>query len=228
MNGLSVIIPSKNATNINACVDAVGKNDPVHQVIVIDDGLDRSKLNIRPDEAFCCGHKPVEFYYGEKPFIFARNCNIGIREAGNDDVILLNDDALLKSPGGFALLQNAAEEHQEYGIIGAVTNVTGAIQQRPGRVGLREVPEIAFVCVLIPRRTIAAVGMLDERYCIDYGVEDKDYCTAVKKAGMKVGVHDGCFVDHGSLRSSFRGDPHAPGSYLKNFALYKQKWGLPA
>jgi GT2 family glycosyltransferase len=68
------------------------------------------------------------------------------------------------------------------------------------------------------------VGYLDERYCLDYGVEDRDYCEAVNRAGLKVGVSDWCYVDHGSLTSSFRGDPKAPRSFARNLELFKQKW----
>ena len=69
-------------------------------------------------------------------------------------------------------------------------------------------------------------GLLDERYCLDYGVEDRDYCEQVRAAGLKVGVHDGCYVDHGSLVSTFRGDPKTPKSFQQNLALFKAKWGL--
>jgi GT2 family glycosyltransferase len=96
----------------------------------------------------------------------------------------------------------------------------------PMNVGLREVDEVTFVCVFIPRRTILKVGMLDERYCLDYGCEDKDYSYAIRKAGLKVGVHDGCFVNHAELVSTFRGDPKRPASFQKNLSLFREKWGV--
>jgi hypothetical protein len=95
-------------------------------------------------------------------------------------------------------------------------------------IGLRAVEHFAFVCVLIPRRTIETIGLLDERYCIDYGVEDRDYCEAVNRAGLKCGVYDHCYVDHASLTSSFRGNPRAPRSFAQNWNLFCQKWGMPA
>ena len=96
---------------------------------------------------------------------------------------------------------------------------------------MRIVPHIAFVCVLIPARTRAILseysdGLLDECYCLDYGVEDRDYCEQVNRAGMQVAVHDGCFVDHSKLVSSFRGDPKQPKSFAQNYALFKAKWGI--
>lgn len=216
MNGLSVIIPSKTATNLKACVKAVRDCGETCRIIVVDDGIDWNAVS----------KDGLEVIAGEKPFVFARNCNLGIVAAGSDDVVLLNDDALLTSRAGFTLLQKSAEEHQEYGCIGATTNVTGQIEQRPQRRGLRSLHHIAFMCVLIPRRTIEKIGMLDERYCIDYGVEDRDYCEMINRAGLKVGVHDGCFVDHSKLVSSFRGSPMAPGESAQNRALFREKFKL--
>lgn len=266
----SVIIPSKTLSNLGPCMAAVRSNEPAAEIVVIDDGLgfDWETINLAdgttayPKDAcdridremdrlgqFEDMYKPSYVLQGKKPFIYARNCNLGIDDAtdpievqvcdrsGNylrtemrpprhDGVFLLNDDALLKTVGGFTKIANLAEEHPEYGIIAPVTNVTGQPLQKPQGKGLREVPHIAFVCVYVPRRTIERVGPLDERYCLDYGVEDLDYCHAVRAAGLKVGVYDHVFVDHGSLVSSFRGDPKTPKSFLRNFALYKHKWGL--
>ncbi len=193
----SVIVPSRKRTNLKACLRAVGTRQPGAWRIVIDDGL-----NLAPR-----GDADLDGLYetvcpGAKPFVFARNCNIGIRAAGRDDIILLNDDAMLRTVGGFRALQSVADEFPEFGVIGAVTNVTGQPRQKPqGGNGLREVPHIAFVCVYIPRRTIERVGLLDERYSLDYGCEDLDYCEACRHAGLKVGVFEGCYVDHASLKA---------------------------
>lgn len=290
---LSVIIPSRNIDNLRPCVAAVRKHEPEARIIVVDDSDNDSSIYSLCMEQGCWQ------YVGCKPFVFSRNVNIGIRAAGDDDVILLNDDALLESPGGFSLMQEAARQAPEFGIIGAVTNQTGARWQRrenreqsvkwrhdaaftrigydaahrhasqhPGEPldtialdGLRECEHIAFVCVLIPARTrdrlaimhvvaetdpiierdefgkpraiyqniskVFTGGLLDERFNVGYGSEDLDYCMQVRHAGLKVGVHDGCFVDHNSLHSSFRGAPAAPGDIWANHRILRAKWGMP-
>lgn len=225
MNDLAVIILSKTASNLGPCLEAVRKHENSCDIFIVDDGIDFAEIEKNPDwDKAADGAEIIE---GIKPFNFARNCNIGIHAAGNSNVVLLNDDALLTTPHGFRLLQKASEEHPEYGCIGATTNVTGQILQRPQDIGLRSVHHIAFICVLIPRRTIDKIGLLDERYCLDYGVEDRDYCETITRAGMKVGVHDGCFVDHSKLRSSYRGHPMAPGKSDKNRALFLEKFNIP-
>jgi GT2 family glycosyltransferase len=120
----------------------------------------------------------------------------------------------------------AAAEHPSFGAISAVTNIAGNPAQYPAGVGLREDRYVAFVCVLITRRAWEQIGPLDERYCLDYGVEDRDYCHRLLEAGMKVGIYDFCFVDHACLHSSFRGHPSESASFARNWALFQEKWGI--
>lgn len=216
----SVIIPSRNAANLVPCVEAVRKCEPDARIVVVDDGLDLSFL---PRIDF----DPLIGVAGAKPFCFARNVNIGIRWAGTDDVVILNDDALLETAGGFSLLARAAEEHPEYALIASTCNNVGNRNQWPlGRTGLRDEPRmVCFVCVYIPRRTIDAVGVLDERY-VGYGCDDDDYSFSVRKAGLKLGIHDGCYVNHGSLTSSYRGAAGAGGNFIPNLRLFIEKWGV--
>lgn len=219
MSGLSIIVPSRTDSNLVPCMEAVRKHEPSCCIRIIDDGL---KLDWMPR----CDLVPAFGHRGEKPFIFAQNVNIGIRAAGNDDVILLNDDALLQTPGGFSLLQREAQLHPKLGLIAATCNNVGNVNQNPQGVGLREDPRmVCFVAVLIPRRTIAAVGLLDERF-VGYGLDDDDYCLRVRNAGLEIGIHDGCYVDHGSLTSSYRGEAGAGGDFKPNLRIFIDKWGV--
>jgi GT2 family glycosyltransferase len=219
MNRLSVVIPSKNDLNLIACAEAVRKHEPEAHIIAVDDGLDLKWLP-RPDLM------PMTGVRGAKPFVYARNCNIGIQAAGSDDVILLNDDALLQTDYGFSAMQRAAEEHPEFGLIAASCNNVGNPRQWPsGGDGLREETRmVCFVCVLIPRRTIDAVGLLDERF-VGYGCDDDDYCLRVRNAGLKIGIFDGCFMDHSQLTSTFRGAAATGGDFRPNLQIFREKWG---
>jgi len=215
---LSIIIPSKTDKNLGKCVEAIRDMHESGRIIVVDD-FEGQKRFLHPD------FEPIDWQDGKKPFVFARNINIGIRAAGEDDVILLNDDALLRSPGGFSQMQTITNISQEFGLISATTNVVGNLEQQPQGRGLREEKRtVAFVCVLIPRRTIELVGLLDEAF-VAYGWEDNDYCRRVRHAGLKLGIWDGCFVDHGALTSTFRGNPQAPGDIAQGSEIYRTKWG---
>jgi len=229
MRGLTVVIPSKLTSNLVPCVTAVREMEPGVNIVVVDDGLQFDDDNCA--ERFF--RENVTAIPGLKPFGFPRNVNLGITAAPADDIVVLNDDALLKTQGGFTLLQREAEKYPEVGILSATTNVAGNPDQKPSGVGLRATPSsVAFVCVLLPRRTLNVIGLMDERFgglTPDgrriYGWCDNDMCRRIKAAGLKIGIHDGCYVDHASLRSSFRGDPGASADTSAGARLYMQKWG---
>ena len=246
---LSVIIPSKTAANLLPCVEAVRKHEPEARIIVVDDGLEVYPIRMMESGPGIAGN--CQIISGHKPFIFARNVNLGIRAAGDSDCVILNDDAILETPGGFSIMQAAAAENPQVGIIGAVTDLTGQPAQRRPRntdlehaarkcpaMGLRAVEHIAFVCVLLPARTRRAIaeygpttlqvftsGLLDERYTA-YGSDDLDYCMQVREAQMLVCVHDACYVNHGSLRSSYRGLPTQAGDIWPNHRILRAKWKM--
>jgi len=213
---VKVVILSKDSQNLIACAGAILEKEPEAKILVVDDGLDS-----RPNDSSC------RFTYGSKPFVYSRNINIGIRcslEAGGAGVLLLNDDALLSTPRGFSLLAATCAADPEIGIISATCNNVGNQNQLPQKVGLRFEPRmVCFVCVYIPNNTIEKVGLLDESF-IGYGFEDDDYCLRVRLSGLKIAIHDGCYVDHASLQSSFRG----PGKRVdmgQNDAIFRVKWG---
>jgi len=275
MNGLTVVIPSKTLGNLKPCVEAVLRHEATADIIVIWDGdcpgsdvndAQRAMNQIGGDRS------PVVLR-GREPFIFARNMNIGIHAADEEDVVLLNDDAILEIPHGFSMMQHTAELHPEIGIVSSSTNVAGNPDQHrrlPQLVGGQRIacnavhvhlgpcqlyqghpgdhtferyrvigncpgnsfPTVAYVCVLIPLRTIQAVGLLDERFGGTtsagkriYGYEDNDYSRRVTKiAGLQIAVHDGCYVDHGCLKPTFRGDESTIDMAAAR-AIYLEKWG---
>ena len=228
----SIIIPSRSASNLVPCIRAIREAGETARIIVVDDtdgpALLIDMLNAAGQQRLpqFCDYRVVK---GVKPFCFARNINIGIRAGGEDDVILLNDDALLKTPHGFTLLAECTT-NTGYGIVAAACDTVGNPNQfhKPKFAGEqpRDEPRmVCFVCVYIPRSTIHTVGLLDERFT-GYGMDDDDYCLRVRNAGLKLGIFDGCYVDHSSLKSSFRGEAGAGGDFTGNMKLFIEKWGF--
>lgn len=229
MSRFTVIVPSRNPVNLIACHRAIRDHEGnAARIIVVDDGLDDSASHVFEDPG-------VIRIPGVKPFIFARNINLGIVAAGTDDVILLNDDAKLETPGGFTTLARTADAHPECGVMSAATNCGAACQRQWPGGGVRyDNVMLAFVCVFIPRSTIERLGMLDERFGLKaeatagprgYGCDDDDYCWRVRETGLKLGICDAVHVDHLSLKSTFRHDPKRPANVMLHEALFKAKWG---
>ena len=140
---VKIVILSATASNLVPCVRAILTHEPdlpPDHIIVVDDGA-------RPEaEAHL---SPVQWVAGIKPFIFARNANLGIR-AADDDVILLNDDACLNTPQGFTQLAQLVKGQPHIGVCSAgIRGLIGnprqlATSQRELRF---EDHTLAFVCV---------------------------------------------------------------------------------
>jgi GT2 family glycosyltransferase len=214
----SVVILSARAENLVPCVKAVLAAEPdlpPERIVVVDDGARKAAEPRLPG---------VRWVPGVKPFVFARNANLGIRAAGTD-VILLNDDARLIVPRGFTLLAEQLQRCPDIGICSAaVRGVVGNLRQRPaGQRGIRIEPQqLAFVCVYIPRRVYECIGLLDERFA-GYGFDDNDYCARTRAQGWKLGICDSCIVDHQSLRSTYRTRADIHKLFMHNRRLYEAK-----
>ena len=212
----TVIIPSKLVSNLVPCLESLYANEPSARVIVIDDGL-----KFRPDGP--------EYLDGIIPFVFARACNRGILHAEiNSDIVLLNDDALLKTELGLTMLGEFCVAHPEIGCVVPSTNITGQSlqwpQHRPPE-GWRLCRKVPYVCAYLPRHTLDLVGGLDERYCEGYGGEDDDHLETISRAGLGVAILYDVFVDHASLTSTFRGSPTNPGDFSKAQKIFDAKFG---
>lgn len=219
MKDFSVVIPSRNTSNLAHCLESIFLMEPdvpKARIVVIDDGVD---LAFR-------AYVKVTWVDGIKPFIFSRNCNLGLRRGG--DVILMNDDTKLLTPGGFTRM--VSERPEQYGIVSAaIQQNVGNLNQRPaGTNGFRPIiGALAFICVLLPETTIRSVGLLDERYTA-YGSEDNDYCFRARQMWMEQAVCDYCLVSHGvnGQSSTFRARSNNLEQLEAGRKIYHQKWGV--
>ncbi len=180
----SVVITSGNIRNLTQSVKALKDNQPQAKVIVVADRLP-------PDERTIEGVSWVE---GVTPFNYAKNSNLGIKAAGDDDVILWNDDAILETPYG---LDKLAEASENYGIVSAsIRGRCGNPNQKKDVLECHtETNSLAFIAVYITRETIDRVGLLAEDYEIGT-YEDNDYCKRALFGNIPLGICGSCKVAH--------------------------------
>lgn len=219
---LSIIIPSRNLSNLRQCVAAIRAHEQErHRIIVVWDGPVFKEF-VGPG-----GKVDIDqMEFGAERFCFGRNVNIGISAAGTDDVLVMNDDALVVQ-GGF----DEISEAMRLASVSTIGLLSMAVTGYPNVASPSKSPwfrltyskMLPFVAVYIPRTTIDEVGLLDEVFCGTvknmgttifnpplehevYGGEDDSYCYRVRKAGLALGIYDGCVVDHATLPSTFRPD----------------------
>jgi GT2 family glycosyltransferase len=164
------------------------------KVVILDPKMNVSFLDLSPSS--------WRAFQGVNPFIFARNANIGIRAAGVNDVVLVNDDVTFLRKDSLKALEKAAYSSPEIGIIspivlGSVGNIYQRVYYNLRPPGISLSPKrLAFVCVYIKRSTIDLIGLLDEQFD-GYGGDDDDYCFRVELAGLKLAVTTDVQVRHG-------------------------------
>lgn len=221
MPDFSVVIPSANPGNLSACLKALFDGEPElpqSRVVVVDDGGAEGAARF----------PGVRVVPGARPFVFSRNCNIGIRASEGEAVLLLNDDALLETPGGLSTMARDALADDLIGVCSAAVRGCGKPVQTPLLdLGIVMVDRpVNFCCVLIPSLTFSVIGGLDESFT-GYGYEDDSFCLSAWKAGLKVAVHHGCVVRHEGRAGVRRTYGYLPEFFAltdEAAKLFKEKW----
>lgn len=127
---------------------------------------------------------------------FTKTANDGIRQTKDEDICLLNDDVIEFSAKWLANLHRVLYSNSKYGIVGpsgkSGTPPTNA--GKPGMRGVQTVDRLPFWCVLIRRKLIDTIGLLDEdfkHYASDYW-----YCQQARKAGWCCIWVRGVYLNH--------------------------------
>ncbi len=206
---LSVIIVSYNTKDfLKRCMDSVFSERGIEslEIIVIDNNsTDGTKEMLS-------GHSEFITVFNKENVGFAKAVNQGIKKSSGDYLLLLNSDIVVKQQS-FKKMISFAKEHSEAGIIGGcLLNLDNSPQASVyhfptiGR-AIKEywfrqkgtfekyiplikkgnstsVEVVTGAVMLIPRKIIEKIGLLDERYFMYF--EDLDYCRRVNKAGYKI------------------------------------------
>jgi GT2 family glycosyltransferase len=213
----SVIIPLWNgAGDIAACLDALLAQAGVDvEVVVVDNGSEDDGAAL-----VAARYPAVRLLRNDRNLGFAGGCNVGLRAARGDALVLLNQDTEVQ-PGWLAALLTALDA-PDVGIAGSVARYPdGAVQHAGGTVDargearhltapvseLRDVDFVTGASLAISRRAYAAVGPLDEVFSPAY-FEDVDWCYRARRAGFRVVLAPRSVLVHKEV-SAGAGEGHA-------------------
>jgi GT2 family glycosyltransferase len=180
---------------------------------------------------------------------FAAACNIGIRQARGELVVLLNPDVLFGNDALGALVRYLLSEPRAGCAGPKLLRRDGSVQPyafgfepSPGLLlrralgrlaGRQEVTQaradrdsepfdvdwVAGTCLIARRELFSAVGLLDERYFLYW--EDVDWCLRVKRGGWRVVFHPGVAVTHlGGSTVGWAAARH----YYRSLVRFYRKW----
>jgi GT2 family glycosyltransferase/polysaccharide pyruvyl transferase WcaK-like protein len=247
----SVIVCVQNALDdVRRCLDSVARHLTVDtEVVLVDDGSDPTTADFLAGVAGAGGRVHL-IANPEPPHGYTVAANLGLRAAGGEYLILLNSDTIV-SAGWFERLIACADSDPGIGIVGPVSNAAshqsvpkvredGAWATNPLPAWLtadgmavavacaspRERPRVPFVngyCYLITRRTLDAVGLLDEENFAAGYCEENDFSIRARKVGFVGAIADDAFVFHAKSRSyaSEGRNEHA----RRNYARFMEKHG---
>ena len=225
MPELSVIILNYNTRELlNKCLRSVLESEASFgiEVVVADNGSKDGSLDMVKRE-----FPTVVIVDNAANMGFSKGNNQAIRIAKGKYILLLNSDTTVRK-NTFTESVNYLNSHPEVGVLGAKVllpdgrldkacrrkfpnpinsflrlfglrkfsdyNVEGSIDQ------IMEVDAVMGAYMMVPKKVIDKVGMLDEEYFM-YG-EDLDWCWRIKEAGYKVVYYPKSEITHYKYGSS--------------------------
>jgi GT2 family glycosyltransferase len=192
-------------------------HDPMPSIVVVRD---------RNDATYGDDVKVVD---GRVPFVFAANANIGIQYYADRDVFLCNDDIEIEEKDFFPTFHAISRVYPKCGLMsplirGGVGNGIQSYFQRdevwkklPNEVNVGST--VCFPCVLLKRKMIRRIGLLDENFT-GYGLEDDDYCIRVRMGGFWTMVTKQLYIKHGNGEEGL----HRGDNYSLSFAREPMKY----
>jgi GT2 family glycosyltransferase len=108
----SVVIPSARSNNLIHCVESIlGTHSGMspRQIVIVDDGArDRAEHRLPSG---------ITWIEGIRPFVFARNVNLGVSSCAPDDVVILGDDSQIVTRDCFNKLARVLTEHPTVAVL---------------------------------------------------------------------------------------------------------------
>lgn len=241
---LSIIIVSFNTQELlKKCLMSLmvnGKWLMVNSEVIVVDNASKDSSSEMVKKEF----PKVKLIVNEHNLGFATANDQGIKASKGEGVFLLNSDTEVK-PGALEKLVEFIQIHSEVGVVGArLLNPDGSIQSSvyhfptiwraikeywlgqkgeydkyaPAENEPMEVEAVTGAAMLIPRRTIEKIGLLDERYFMYF--EDLDYCQRVKQAGLKVYYLPEAEILHRHGQSASKSGPKAYQYLIQSSKIY--------
>lgn len=236
MQMVSIIIPNYNGLHwLKPCVQSIRQHTHTpYEVIVVDNGSKDGSVE------YCLDHKlklvSVPFNRG-----FPMACNLGLRVAGGDALLLLNNDTLM-TPRGLENMLRCLYSSEDIGIVGPMTNYASGKQQleepftsvedmaarinQPNSAKWRQVERIVGLCFLFRRELMDRIGLLDERFSPGH-FEDDDYCYRARQAGYRLMIAGDSFIYHHGSASFQKENEQAVKQLIEqNYRKFVEKWAV--
>lgn len=236
MSRTSIIIPTFNGRSfLQECLYAIKKyTTPPYEVIVVDNGSTDGTEDI-------CLREEVLYVSVPNRLGFPAACNVGMRVASGNELLLLNNDVLV-TPRWLDNMLACLYAEAGTGIVGPMTDYASGKQQvkleytdlfeaaerfnQPNPAKWMTVERIVGLCFLFRRELLERIGYLDESFSPGH-YEDDDYCYRARLAGYTLKIAGDVFVrHHGSATFGKEEEARVRRLIETNRQRFIDKWGV--
>ena len=249
-NLISIIILTRNQIEYTQkCIASILKHTQrPFELIIVDNGSTDGTVEYLESEAFTGKTSGrIKIIKNKTNHGFAAGNNQGMAIAKGDYFLLMNNDIVVTADW-IEQLVDCVEQRPEIGIVGPrsncvsgpqiVENVSydtqslqglesfaeGFAQQYVGQA--QQVLRVVGFCMLIKHAVIEKIGGMDDRYGLG-NFEDDDFSLRAAIAGFESWIAMDCFIHHFGSRTFVGEKIDYRASLLKNWDIFKTKWGLP-
>ncbi|MCK4553260.1 glycosyltransferase family 2 protein [Candidatus Pacearchaeota archaeon] len=201
MKKVAIVISTYNQEDLlKKCLNSLQKTDYKNYKIFLVDDSGNKKIGKNIKRYF----KKIDITITKGSSGFSKVYNIGARRAlknyAPDYVLLLNDDTEVTDRSWLKKMIEVGESDEKIGVLGckliypdgSLQNIGGYVREweitknmDESKKQVFEVDHVMGAFILIKRKVIDKIGLLDEIYN-PYLLEDTDYCLRAKEKGFKI------------------------------------------
>lgn len=239
-----VIVTYNNLELTRLCLDSIHDNTeyPNYEIVVVDNAS--SDDTVAYLEEYIKDHANVVFIKSENNLGFAGGNNLGVKAAGGDYVVLLNNDTIV-TPGWLHNLLLHLQQDVNVGMVGPVTNTIGneakinidytdladvnhfaAVRAEKFYGVSFPIKVLALYCCMMPRELYLRLDGLDERFHVGM-FEDDDMAMKLEKEGLQLLCAEDVFIHHfhgASFNKIENQELHR--IFQENKLKFEVKWGV--
>lgn len=236
MKTTSIIIPTHDQQHLlQECIYSIKQHTTSpYEIIVVDNGSGDGTLDLCIQERVTL----VSLPYNQG---FPNACNMGLKIACGDVLLLLNNDVMV-SQNWLSNMLDCLYSEDDIGVIGPTTNYASGKQQidipftnvdemasklnQPNPKKWVKVERIVGLCFLFKREVMDRIGLLDEQFSPGH-FEDDDYCYRAQLAGYKNMIVGDVFIYHHGSASFDKHDKEYIKKLIEiNRQKFIDKWGV--
>lgn len=213
---IAIILPCRNSKRvIGRAIESILRTRYPFKLIIVESESTDGTAELVQD--YAKRFNEIEVYHTKKEGL-VKAINFGINKAGDRDVYLTQDDAILPELFARDWLTEMVKIKRTHKDVGLITSIRGG--GISGDLYVNGFPWIGTWSMYIPRETIDKIGLFDEQFGPG---DDIDYCYRVFLAGLQM-YEANFWIDH--HRKTEHGDVDGEAKIKLMAEKFRRKWKI--